>query len=350
MAGDLHRPSMPVRPRVRRRNLYRAYRAKAKEIVDDLVSAHPGIEGAMLTGGVARGHADEDSELDLCLFLDDALWRTWVEGAQAPVPLGDSIHRGAWVDMDYVRLAAEREREWNPLDLWDRSYVVVLHDPDEKVARLLEEKLQTDIPSREPRDKANCAWWYATLGETWIRRGDPAAAHHIVNKAVDAFLEALFLGQGERVPHDKWVLHLVRRLPRKPRRFARDLPEVLRVRTFTTADVKRRVRILLRWHAWYVRAFADAMEDTRDRALLAELIRRDGSMPLSTFRRRFPQELILYEPLYSVIRVVPRGRGAAVVLDDGAFHRIVRTGSERLTAGGLVHLRALHADVFATKR
>src|SRR2546425_13012283 len=84
-----------VRPTIRRKNLFLSYLARARTLTRAWTKRYTGIEAVMLTGGGARGDADEMSELDLTLFLRPATYRLWIERCQSPLPQGDNL-LGSW--------------------------------------------------------------------------------------------------------------------------------------------------------------------------------------------------------------------------------------------------------------
>src|SRR5262249_48344574 len=90
------------------------------------LAALPGVIGIVLSGGLARGYADQRSEIDLTLYLDPATFETWQAG-QAPIALGISRSDGALFDIAIADIEAETARAWSPVEQWDRSYGQILY-------------------------------------------------------------------------------------------------------------------------------------------------------------------------------------------------------------------------------
>lgn len=87
--------------------------AAARAIAKDL-EGHGGVVGIVLSGGVARGYADESSELDLTIFLTPSTYDRWVNQLEAPVAWGDTIHAGRYCDFDFQNIEEFRRQ---PLSL-----------------------------------------------------------------------------------------------------------------------------------------------------------------------------------------------------------------------------------------
>src|SRR3990172_7960509 len=104
--------SAMVRPTIRRKNLHRRYFGKARELARAWSRRYRGIEAIMLTGGVARGYADEHSEIDLTVFLSPATYRSWVRLFRSPLVEGDNLVGDTWVDTHLTTIAIDRERTW----------------------------------------------------------------------------------------------------------------------------------------------------------------------------------------------------------------------------------------------
>jgi predicted nucleotidyltransferase len=110
------------------------------QIFADRFAAHEGVVGVLLTGGVARGYADHFSEIDLAVYLRRSTPKRWIQSGLAPYAEGDSCLDGWHVDFDYLCYEDELEAEWDHVKRWDRSYAVVLHDPQDLMRELLAEK------------------------------------------------------------------------------------------------------------------------------------------------------------------------------------------------------------------
>jgi predicted nucleotidyltransferase len=177
--------------------------------------ALPGVVGITLSGGLARGYADELSEIDLTLYLETGTYVTWERG-QSPIPQGIAVLDGMLYDLKTVDFTAEADREWDQVDRWDFSYAEILHDPHGALAALREAKLVPPEPG-EAAGPLFSAWWhYELAGNIWLRRKDALQGHLVMNHAVEDLLTALFLANREFVPHVKWLVHMSRSLAWTP--------------------------------------------------------------------------------------------------------------------------------------
>lgn len=179
-------------------------------------AALPGVVGITLNGGLSRGYADELSEIDVTCYLTSDAYRQWQAGG-APFGTGIQMIDGALYDLKAVDLREERIRDWEMVTLWDASYAEILHDPSGEVAALHAAKLAQPPGADTAAGPLFAAWWYFELaGNIWIHRADPLQGQLMLNQAVMELVKALFLANGEYVPHDKWLIHLSRSLEWTP--------------------------------------------------------------------------------------------------------------------------------------
>ncbi len=322
-----------VRPRIRRRNLYATYLGRARRLAREWSRRHPGIEAVLLSGGVARGYADENSEIDLTLFLTPAAYRDWVLRGSSPIPEGDSLWDGIGIDVHFTTIrAADRER-WEPLRVWDASRGKVLLDRRGGLRGLLRKKVRVPRDPRALSEDGIATDWYIWLAGNWIDRTDVVAGHHLLNLAFDRFLAGLFAAQGEIPPFDKWRFHLSRSLRRLPPRYEARVREWMAIRGFTSRDIRRRMRAASGLLRWWRDAFPDVAVAVVWRDALRALRRRP--VPLSEFRRRFGPTLLVSVPFCLVARV-ERGK---VRLDRETLARVLRGGDPRMHAYQLERLR-----------
>ena len=175
-----------------------------------------GVLGVTLNGGLSRGYADHLSEIDVTLFLASAAYHTWQQD-KFPVALGITVLDGQLYDIKIVDIAAEEQRAWEDVALWDASYAQILYDPEGRVQRMFEEKLaQRPDPAAAAGPMMGCWWHFELAAEIWIHRGDVLQGHQMLNQAVDNLVQALFLANREYIPHEKWLLHMSRSLAWQP--------------------------------------------------------------------------------------------------------------------------------------
>ena len=216
-----------------------------------------GVVGLTLNGGMSRDYADHLSEVDVTFFLEPDTFQQWQRG-KTPIALGITMLGGRLYDIKVVDYAAERERVWDPVTLWDASYAEILHDPDGRLHDLYAEKLGNapDIDAVEGL-LMSCWWYYELAGEIWIHREDPLQGHHMLNQAIDRLVQALFAANREHIPHEKWLLHLSRTLAWRPQQWEARLGAAMSTGDMTVASViVRRDAIRQLWEEIddYVRA------------------------------------------------------------------------------------------------
>ncbi len=225
-------------PRVRSENRIDEFRKKLERIlpilegVDDLV-------GITLDGGMARGFVDELSQIDVTLFLGRDGFRRLEEG-RFPISTGITGMEGQLCDIKAVDFEHEMNRGWAPMELWNLSNAEILHDPEDKIRKLREEKLEGGPELATAERKMFSSWWYFKLaGDIWIQRGDPVQGSMMMNKAVIDLTKALFIANGEYVPHEKWLINLSYSLAWKPERWEVRLKSSLHPGEFEGGDLEK---------------------------------------------------------------------------------------------------------------
>jgi hypothetical protein len=177
--------------------------------------ALPGVVGITLNGGLSRGYADDHSEIDVTLFLTPADYARWQAGA-GDLAVGIVMLDGMLYDLSIEDIAAAQARDWAPVALWDLSYAEILHDPQGVLCQLKADKLIPPDPLTAGGPLFEAWWHFRLAADAWRERGDPLQAHLMLNAAIMPLVRALFLANGEYVPHDKWLIHLSRTLAWTP--------------------------------------------------------------------------------------------------------------------------------------
>lgn len=332
-----------VRPTIRRENLFRTYLARAQRLTREWTKLHEGIEAVMLTGGVARGYADEMSELDLTLFLEPATFRHWVELCQAPFPEGDNFVGSLYVDLEYSTIERERRETWSPLKVWDRSFARVLHDRAGRLTALLREKARAEPGPWSLHEDAIEADWFWEMALDWIWRTDVVAAHHLLNRSFDLFLSLLFRAQGQLVPFDKWTFHLSRSLRTLPPNYEKEVRGWLAVRAFTRSDIERRVRHAKRMLTWWKETFSEAWLRSRTRNAI-ELLRK-GPVDLRAFEQQIGSRSLLSFPLRAITAIERRDGRWIARLDEARLDQVLRRGVGEMLPYHLDRLRIAVASL-----
>ena len=300
-------------------------------------AGHEGVVGVLLTGGVARGYADHFSEIDLAVYLTQSTFGRWTHSGRAPYAEGDSCLDSWHVDFDYLCYEAELEAEWDHVKRWDRSYAVVLHDPQGWLQEMLTRKA---ILSDE--EKQNLTGRHLILfGEyycnlvvpSWVHRGDQRAAHHCLNAALDSLVRVVFLANDELIPFDKWMLNLSYTLAWTPLNWRKRVEQAVLVREFSQRDVERRCTLI-----------GDLLAECRARVLgprqeglgvieahkleMLRAVRERGAMPASEFDQRFGLRRVIRSPLFQLLRWKTRTDEEWLVFDEERLRGYAQQGFE----------------------
>lgn len=211
--------------------------------------AIPGVVGLTLNGGLSRGYADHLSEIDVTFFLTPDAYQRWQAG-KAPFGTGIQKIDGMLYDIKVLNLAAERSRTWDMVTRWDASYTEILHDPSGEIAALLAEKLAERPSPQEAGGPMFAAWWYFELaGTIWIHRGDAVQGHLMLTQAIVELVKAVFLINGEYIPHEKWLIHMSRSLAWTPPDWETRLTSALCDLTPTVDGLRQRQQAIASlWH------------------------------------------------------------------------------------------------------
>jgi predicted nucleotidyltransferase len=295
------------------------------QVFADRFAAHEGVVGVLLTGGVARGYADHFSEIDLAVYLTRSAFEAWARSALAPYAEGDSCLDGWHVDVDYLCYEDELEAEWDHIERWDRSYAVVLHDPQGLMRELL--AVKAILTNEEKRCLASRYlvlygdYFRLFVVPSWLYRGDLLAAHHCLNIAFDSLIRAVFLANDELIPLDKWTLNLSNTLAWTPSNWRQRIEQALLAREISSSDVERRLTLLRDLLAeCKARQFGVEEEglgiiEAQKQEMLRTL-RRQGAMLASEFDRRFGLRRAIQSPLFQLLRRETRGDKEWLVFDE----------------------------------
>ncbi len=209
----------------------------SENIIDDFLAALDkeverlklldGIVGITLNGGLSRGYADHLSEIDIVIYQEKEHFENR-QRSVTPLPLGIVKLSGYLYDIKVVDFESEEKRIWDSVSLWDLSYSKILFDPEGKTEQLMNDKLCCTPKVSQAEALLFSAWWYYRLaGDIWIHRGDALQGHYILNKAIVPLIEALFIANGEYIPHEKWIVHMSRSLDWKPQHWEKKLAKAL---------------------------------------------------------------------------------------------------------------------------
>lgn len=207
-------------------------------------SALPGVTGITLNGGLSRGYADHLSEIDLTFYLDCETSRKWKE-KKAPIPSGIVKFDSVLYDIKIINYDEEHVRSYGESELWDLSYAQILYDPHEKIRDLFLKKLRSEPDISIAAEYLWEAYWYFKLtGDIWIHREDPLQGHFVLNESVKALVKALFAVNKERIPHDKWLIHMSYTLDWTPENWKEKLTESMSMKDSSMDGLRSRQQVI----------------------------------------------------------------------------------------------------------
>jgi predicted nucleotidyltransferase len=337
------------RPTVSSANAYDPYLRQARAFADRLAACE-GVLGVLLTGGVARGYADHFSELDLAVYLTLPHFEGWTRRGLAPFPEGDSYLDGWHVDFGYLCYDDEIEAEWEHVKRWDRSYALILHDPQGLMQDMLARKA---VLTGEEKGRLIGRhlilygdYFCSLVAPSWLHRGDLLAAHHCLNVALDALVKAIFLANDELIPFEKWTLNLSYTLAWRPPGWRERVEQALLVREVSRADAERRCALIRDLFAeCKEKLLGPKMEglnliEARKLEIL-RAVRQRGAMSAVEFDRRFGLRRAIQSPLFHLMRRETREGQEYLVFDQGRLREVAERDFEGFLGWDRALLRVL---------
>lgn len=176
---------------------------------------------------MSRGYVDHLSEIDIVIFLDKENYELWNNG-KSPIPIGITMVEKYIYDIKILNLEEEKKKLWDSVALWDLSYSKILYDQNGEIKKFISDKLMNKPEPLQAEGLLFDCWWYFRLaGDIWIHRGDTVQGHYMMNIAVTKLLEAVFIVNGEYIPHEKWIIHFSRTLSWTPTQWETRILEVM---------------------------------------------------------------------------------------------------------------------------
>lgn len=205
-----------------------------------LFKQYEGIVGIMLDGGISRGFADALSEIDVVLFLHREQFEQY-HSKLTPTALGITMLDGYLYDIKLCCYEEEMECAYGQVELWDLSYAQILYDPQGELQHLFDVKLKETVDLDSAGGYLFDAWWhYRLAGDIWVAREDCVQGHFMLNTAITPLLSALYVINGEYVPHEKWLIHMSRSLPWLSKNYEQQLEQLFCVKEFSLEGLKER--------------------------------------------------------------------------------------------------------------
>lgn len=206
----------------------------------DKVLSFGDIVGVILDGGLSRGYADYLSEIDIVVYLSKEQFFKYKK-TKTPIPLGISKINGYLYDIKIENYDEVLNRDFDMVALWDLSYAKVIYDPHNKISDFIKQKLSQPVSITQAEGLMFDAWWnYRLAGDIWINRKDIVQGHFVLNNAIKPLLSALFIANGEYIPHDKWLVHMSRTLGWKPEKWDDILEKILSTGSFDLQSIVTR--------------------------------------------------------------------------------------------------------------
>ena len=114
---------------------------------------------------------------------------------------------GIHVDFEYLSYDKEKSSSWRMIKKWDRSYSEILHDTNNLIKQLIEDKCR--IKETEKRQiylrplLFNGKYLIKIVAKSWKYRKDVLSAYNMLNIALNEIIKPLFIINNEFVPFKK---------------------------------------------------------------------------------------------------------------------------------------------------
>lgn len=210
------------------------------------LSSNHDVIGITLNGGLSRGYGDALSEIDLNIYIKDERLMDWVKG-KGPLPQGDHMGTRYHMDVSFLSLTEEKQK-WCLGKKWDASYAKIIYDPTGQVEQLFEEN---DVFTADEKygvalgNYLDCVYFGDIAVKQWNMRGDPLAAHMLINKGIPALINLLFLANDEFPPFEKWLLNYSYSLEWKPVDWEKRLEHIILIHGHSSEEVERRSMLFI---------------------------------------------------------------------------------------------------------
>ncbi len=220
------------------------------KLVKTIMEQNAQVVGILLTGGLARGFADRFSDVDIEIFYP----RGYTKLILPERPQG-----GYWTaqgnEVEIEKSCFEEymdpqndEMLWDMKNRWDKCHATILYDPKGQIENLLKTKVVFRPGEWEKLHKLageGPRWLAMEVANSWTERGDIAAAHHVVNCAINLLLDYLFLMNKQFIPDDKWKLFYAKQLETLPENFEQRIHQSMLVGEFTRQELQRRQSVFV---------------------------------------------------------------------------------------------------------
>ncbi len=199
---------------LRGNNLIFLHEAVADIIVQEMQKVE-GVQMILGLGSLARGFADEYSDIDLAVIGSlECFEHLWV---------GERWIAGISVDVFGVDPVVSPPEEWDLSRKQAFEESVVLYASDKSILKKVRKALQLTkseqtylivetvlklgwLGFKPPswHNKKRFGYRWSLPHDLWIKRGSMEAAHSTIDQAFDLIMQLLYLINGKRVPDIKW--------------------------------------------------------------------------------------------------------------------------------------------------
>ena len=270
-----------------------------------------GVVGITLNGGMSRGYADYLSEIDIVIYLDSKNYELWNNG-ESPISLGITKIDKYLYDIKILNLDDEKQKSWDNVALWDLSYSKILYDPKGEIKQLVSDKLTNKPEPLQAEGLLFSCWWYFKLtGDIWIHRGDTVQGHYMMNEAVTKLVEALFIANGEYIPHEKWIIHFSRTLQWTPTEWDMKISEAMSTGDLSLESlIKRQDNIKKLWKeidSYIIKKECPYFKLKVMQKIfydLLELLISNNYITIEEWNKNASKSLLSAEPFFSCVTVI----------------------------------------------
>ncbi len=267
------------------------------------------IIGITLNGGLSRGYGDSLSEIDLNIYIKDEKLPNWVKG-KGPLPQGDHMGTRGHMDVSFLSLTEEKQK-WSLEKKWGASYAKIIYDPTGQVEQLFEEN---DVFTADEKygvaltNYLDCVYFGDIAVKQWRMRGDPLAAHMLINKGIPALINLLFLANDEFPPFEKWLLNYSYGLEWKPDGWKKRLEEIILIPQLSLDEAERRSILFMGlYHEVWAKIVGEENAETGllelDALECLEYVIRE-TPPVGEFTSRYDVRQLGYENLFKLADIV----------------------------------------------
>jgi hypothetical protein len=210
---------------------------KATRVAKDFAQQFVGdkVIGIVFLGAIARGYFDPSADIDIAILKKQA--------SEIPLPnkflKAEGLEVHCWLS-DYED---ELTQPWDMAKRWTYSQGSIYYDPQEKISRLLAEKVPLKAEEKKWLLMSGLAlseWYINRLTHTWVERGSLVSAHQMFSQGLNYFLEMLFALNNQLVADVKWRYYCAERLKRLPSEFRERIKATMMLNAISMEELERR--------------------------------------------------------------------------------------------------------------